>query len=333
MRASKVLNTIAKLNSVPLLCALLLSVNTACASSRIGGTYVAHGERFVEILQLTESQDGQITGVLNTMELKNDGSIDTDEASITSGTIDGDQLTLHISELAVFGENIAGTVSGSTIRLQSTGKDGSVLTWEFQRASLEEFKTYADRLKSEGAAIVLNSKLMSSAQEVRQTVLNAEAWISNSEVHAQRISAVRDYYQKLENRMRSLIAQERATPNSVARTQISVAVIQVDVTGTQSDVQVSQLWDQTIVNSGQSLIKQFANYPSNCFTLTELQGRGATLQNAEEWQNACQQMLIERMKFEPAFDSIIGQRADLKSFQAAAKSRRQAIVDEASRLQ
>jgi hypothetical protein len=316
-----------------LFCAAFVITDSARAASRIGGTYIAHGDRFVEMLQLTESQDGQITGVFNTMDLNSDGSIKTDQASITSGTIDGNQLTLHITELAIFGENIAGTMSGNSIRLQSTGKDGSVLTWDFRPASLDEFKTYADRLKAEGASIVFNSKLMNSAQEFRRSVLNTDAWISNSELHAQRIPAVKDYYQKLENKMRSLVAQERATPDSVTRSQISVALTQADVTGTQSDLQVNQLWDQTIVSSGQNLAKLFANYPSNCPSPTDLQGRGATLQTAEEWYGACQQVVSERTKFQPAFSSIIEVRSELKSFQSAAESRRQALVDEANRIQ
>lgn len=333
MPSWKTSTSVSRLTVALLSCAPFLVIDSACAASRIGGIYIAHGEQFVEMLQLTESQDGQITGVLNTMDLKSDGRINTDEASITSGTIDGNQLTLRISELAIFGENIAGTVSGNTIQLQATGKDGSVLTWNFQRASLDEYKTYTDRLKSESAAIVFNSNLTKSSQEFRQTVSNAEAWISNSESHARKISAVKDYYQKIENRMRSLVAQERATASSVTRTQISVAVIQGNVAGTQADVQLDQLWDQTIVNTGQNLTNRFASYPLNCGSLAELQGRGAILQTAEEWQNACQQMLIERVKFEPAFESILNERGELKSFQDRAKSRRQNLVDEASRIQ
>jgi hypothetical protein len=47
------------------------------------------------MLQMTQSQGGQITGVLNRVELRNDGSIESDETSITGGMLDGDQLTLQ----------------------------------------------------------------------------------------------------------------------------------------------------------------------------------------------------------------------------------------------
>jgi hypothetical protein len=314
-------------------CSLLLLPNSACGASRIGGIYIAHGEQFVNMLQLTESQNGQISGVLYTIDLSSDGSISTNNISITSGTIDGDQLTLHLSELAVFGENIGGTANGNTIRFQSTGKDGTVQEWDFRRGSLDEFKSYGDSLKAKGEAIILNSKLVKNTQVLHQTVSDAETWISNAELHAQRIPNAKDHFQRLENQMRSLVAREHATLDSVTRSQISVAVIQLNVNGTQTDLEVNQLWDLTIGNSGQILIKTFSDYPSNCYSSAELQRRGATLQIAEEWHSACEQALAERTKFEPEFTHIMEQRAELKSFQSAAEAKRQKFVDEASRIQ
>lgn len=312
------------------LCPLLFISLVACAASRIGGTYIAHGEQFVNMLQLTESQNGQITGVLNTIDLSSDGSIKTDNISITSGTIDGDQLTIRLSALAVFGENMGGTANGRTIRFQTTGKDGPVQTWDFRRGSLEEFRSYGDSLKAKGEAIIINKKLVKNTQGLHQTVLNAEAWISNAQLHAQRIPAVKDQLQRFEVQMRSLIERERATVDSVTRSQISVAVIQLNVNAMQSDLNVNQLWDLTIRDSGQILAKAFASYPSNCYSSPELQRRGATLQTAEDWHTACVQALAERTKFEPVFTHIMEQRADLKSFQSAAEEQRQKLVNEAS---
>ena len=50
--------------------------------------------------------------------------------------------------------------------------------------------------------------------------------MANAETRAQRIPGVKDYYRRIESEMRSLVARERAPSNSVARTQISVRVIQ-----------------------------------------------------------------------------------------------------------
>ncbi len=322
---------IPRVNCALLLCASILIPNTACAASRIGGIYIAHGQRFVSMLQLTESGGGQISGVLSTMNLQSDGSTNSDNTSITSGTIDGNQLTLHFSALAIFGENIGGTVDGNAIRLQSIGKDGTVQSWIFQRGSLEDFKTFADRLKADGAAIVFNSKLMNDVPKFHQAVSTVEAWISNAELHAQRIPAVEDQLQKIENQMHSLVARESMTLNSVTRSQLSVAVSQLGVNGTQADLQLNQLWDLTIGDSGKRIERGFGDYPSNCDRSAEFQRKGATVQNAEEWQSACRQALSERIKFQPVFEKIMEQRADLASFQTTAEARRQRLVNEASR--
>lgn len=326
--------SISRLNCALLLCASILVPDSACAASRIGGIYIDHAERYVSMLQLTESGNGQISGVLSTINLQSDGSIDPDNLSITSGAIDGNQLTLHFSASAsaLLGGNMGGTVDGNVIRLQSIGKDGTVQSWLFQRASLEDFKTFADRLKADGAAIVLNSKLQNDVQKFHQAVSTAGAWISDAELHAERIPAVEDQLRRIENQMHSLVARERMTPNTVARSQLSVAVSQLEVNGTQADLQINQLWDLTIGDSGKRIDRMFGDYSWNCDRSSELlQRKGATVQNADEWQNACQQALSERNKFQPVFEKIMKQRADLTSFQTTAEARRQKLVDEASR--
>jgi hypothetical protein len=322
----------AQASRIALVFGLLLVANIACGTSRISGTYIAHGPTFVNMLQLAQTGVGQITGVFNSIELSSDGTLNSENASITGGALDGEQLTLTFHP-GPFGTNLAGTMRGNTIRLQTVGSNGNVLSWQFERSSSAQFKIFADQLKSKGEGIILSAKLLSSAQELRQAVQSAEQWISNAELHAQRIPAVKDYYRKIENEMRSLVTRERGTPNSVARSQISVMVNQGDVAGTQADVQVDQMWDLSIGDSGQNLSRIFANSPSNCDTPGELQKRGATPQSAETWQAACQQALTERLKFEPVYKRVMEQRADLKSFQAKAQSNRQALVDEASRIQ
>jgi hypothetical protein len=168
---------------------------------------------------------------------------------------------------------------------------------------------------------------------MRQAIRSAEQWISNAELHAQKIPRVKDYYRQLEDKMRSLVARERRTQDSVDRSQISVMVDQGDVAGTQSDLQVNQTWDLSIGDSGQNLSRIFASAPSNCGASGELQKRGATRQAEEAWESACRTVLAERLKFEPIYKRVMEQRADLKSFQAKAQSNRQALVDEASRIQ
>ena len=121
--------------------------------------------------------------------------------------------------------------------------------------------------------------------------------------------------------MRSLIAQERATRDSVARSQISVAVMQGEIAGGQVDIDLNQIWDIDIGNSGSNLDSRFRNWDANCGSAEQLQMRGATAQLSEEWESACQATLAERAKFTPIYKRIIEQRAELKSFQSSAMVR------------
>lgn len=310
----------------------ILLADTACAGPRISGTYVAHGPNYVNMLQLTQTDQGQITGVLSSMEVDTEGKLTAEQASVTGGAVDADQLTLTLNP-GLLGANIAGTIKGDTIELQTVGPNGDLFSCVFVRSSPGEFKTDAEQLKSKANGIILTARLLRTAQVVRQTVQNAEEWIANAETHAQKIPGVEDYYRKLEEAMQSLVARERVAPSSVARTQISVEVIQGNVAGTQADVQINQMWDGTIGDAGRHLSETLATQPSTCGTPEELRKSGAAPPAVEIWENVCQQALAERAKFDPTFKRIMEKRAELKAFQTAAQSHRQALVDEAGRIQ
>jgi hypothetical protein len=305
-----------------------------CSASRISGTYVAHGADFAEMLQLAQTDNGQLSGVLTSVRLKAEGSIASDETPVT-GVIDADQLTLSVrSGLLQFlgAGSLAGTVKGNTIRLQAVDSKGNVSSEIFARSTPDEFKTRADKLKSKGAAIALTKRLTDGGPRFRQTVQEAENWIANAELQASRIPTVKAAYEEVENQMRALVAQERSAPNgSVARTQISVMVMQQDIAGVQGDIEVNQIWDFTIVQRGTDLYNIFTSWDTNCGKPDDLRNRGATPESVEVWESGCKEALAERQKFILAYRRIMDQRAQLKAFQSAAEGRRKALVDEANR--
>jgi hypothetical protein len=312
----------------------LLLVGTACQASRISGTYVAHASSFTEMLQLTQTPDGQISGVLSFVELKPDGTIRSEQTPV-NGTADAGQLTFKFPTILSFmpARSLAGTISGNTIQLQIVDSSGNVSSEAFERSSPAQFKAYADDMKSEGQAIVYNDKLMNLAEKYRETVANAENWIINAGAHAERIPNSKADYEKIENQMKTLLAQERATSNSVTRSQISVAVSQGDIAGEQVDIQVQQVWDIDIGRTGSELEKTFMGWDGNCGTDQQLHKQGATDRAISVWDLACKQVLAERAKFEPIYRHMSEQRAELRSFQATAQAHRKALVNEANRIQ
>jgi hypothetical protein len=70
-------------------------VSATCSASRISGTYVAHGPNFAEMLQLTQTDNGQLSGVVTSVQLKAEGNISSDQTPVT-GAIDADQLMLSV---------------------------------------------------------------------------------------------------------------------------------------------------------------------------------------------------------------------------------------------
>ena len=311
----------------------MLIAPLACAS-RISGTYVAHGRNFAEQLQLTETNNGQVTGALSMICLKHDGSVKSEQYPM-SGTVDGGQLNLNaklgnglLSLLP--GATFAGTVSGNTIRLQVID-GGSVNTDVFTRATVATFEAYANELKSRGVFIANSKRVTDRARQLRELARRAEFWIANAELFAQKIPEAKGRYRQIEDRMQSLIVAERQTGDALARGQISLAAGQENLAGGQVDLAVNQAWDVNIENEGTSLNGEFAGGDGSC-TVSPDQRKRAGAQSLQDWEKACKQAVAERHRFLPVFKDIMQQGAELKSFQAAAQERRKVLMDKASQL-
>lgn len=76
--------------------------------------------------------------------------------------------------------------------------------------------------------------------------------------------------------MRLLVERERQTPDSVTRSQISIVVTQADLAGEPVDIQVRQVWDFGIGDSGVKLEKELTGWDGNCSTDQQLRKQGAS---------------------------------------------------------
>ena len=50
-------------------------------------TYVGHGANFTEMLQLTQTNNGRMSGVISSITLKDDGTVKYEQAQVT-GAVD-----------------------------------------------------------------------------------------------------------------------------------------------------------------------------------------------------------------------------------------------------
>jgi hypothetical protein len=312
----------------------LLSFTIACSATGITGTYVAHAPSFTEMLQLTQTSGGQISGVLSSATLKQDGSISSEQTPV-NGTADANQLTLNTRSILTFisGNSLAGTISGNTIRLQLMDSKGNLSSEAFIRTSPDQFRAFEDELKSRGKAMQYNGKLAGLTQQYRQTVNDAENWITNAELHSSRVPNAKTEYDRIETAMHSLLERERQTLDANRRVQIALQIQQRDLAGERLDMELDQIWDRGIGDPGAGLENTFTRWNGDCGTHRELQKWGATPEAIAAWDGACQKAATERTKFDPIYKRMAGQRADLKSLAATARDRRKALVNEANRIQ
>lgn len=321
-------------SSVSLIVVPFLFLSTACNASQVSGTYVAHAPTFTEMLQLTQTQDGQINGVLSHVELKSDGRITSEQIPL-SGTANDGQLTLKFASILSFipGKSLAGTIGWNSIHLQIVDMKGNVSSEEFDRSDPYKFKAYADELKTKGQGVIYSTNLRSLARKYRETVSSAEGWIANAQLHAQRVPNARTQYDEIESTMESLLDQERHTLDSNTRVQIALKIEQGDLAGEQLDMKLDQIWDITIYEPGARLEKDFTGWDGNCGTDPQLRKQGADDETIRAWDEVCQQVVVERTKFEPVYEQIAAQRADVKSLEATSKARRKALLKEANLIQ
>lgn len=317
--------------------ALSLALCVGCRTGRISGTYISREQDSVEMLQLTQAHNGQITGVLSSVEVDNKGNIHSESSSITNGSFDDGQLTLKLLP-GIFGTNISGTKKWNTIRFDTVGSNGDISSDEFHRDSPEEFQKLVGQLRFKAKGISMSLNILSGSQGLQQAVHNAEQWISNAEMHAQRISSGKEFYARIDNRMQSLIERERATSSSATRAQITAVISQGDALGGQMDAQENQLWDDSIGPTGAGIRQKLSTGLTLCkqgekIGTKGLQTDGVSRKAIESWDTACRDADAEWTKYEPIYQHIMEQRADLKSFQVSEQSHRKALVDTAYHLE
>lgn len=97
---------------------ILTILLSGCTPHSISGTYVARGQQFVDLLQITQSPNGQLLGSLNRVSINSDGAIEQVTVNI-SGTTDGHSLTLvgKAAELLSISINVSGTINGNSITI------------------------------------------------------------------------------------------------------------------------------------------------------------------------------------------------------------------------
>jgi hypothetical protein len=306
----------------------------ADGEARISGTYVMHDDRSATMLQLTQTDNGQITGVCTRVELKAEGQIDSNQLSII-GVVDSGQimLTLHGGFAGLGSASLAGTVRGGSIALQGVDANGTMGSSVLSKTSADDFKTYADRVRAKANAIQLDANLTTITTRVYETLANTKSWLSYAQKQMEHVPELEARYRSAESKMRELVNRERSTANGVDRSQISVAVSQGQVAADSWDVEVDSTW-QRILNETATLNRNYSKIVPDCaFSESDLRTRGASQSVLDRCRAACQIFTPAKEKAASGFRVIAEARANLKTIQNDAHKRRQALVDQSTRLQ
>lgn len=301
--------------------------------SRISGTYIARDDNSSSMLELTQTNNGQITGLFSIVRLNQKGTIDSFQKPV-NGALDNGQLTLSFAGM-FFGldtTTLAGRVRGDEISLESIGKQGTVQSWVFSRASDEDFKNYADQLKAKETAIAINTNIAKVVNTSEATIRRADQWLSDAQLHVGRIPAVTERYQEMEVQLQKIVSRQRMTPSGVLRSQLYVAAIQVNLQGDQLDMQGENVWG-AVSGGAANLNERFAELLRDCATPdSQLKARGASDDSLQRLHLSCQD--VQRRKDTFSSDlQLVGEKGNLlNQFTKQAKSRREALVEQARSL-
>lgn len=165
---------------------------SGCHSASVSGSYIASSPTTVDLLQLTESKDGQLLGSLSEFGYKADGSLNRFSLGLT-GTTDGHSITIVAKPngLSIGSMTISGTADGGTIAL--TTQDG---TQTFAAARPADFRAQVSKLTQQATAVRV-AKARQQEQEQTESRLRgesnaAEALATRLENYSKQVEAKHD---------------------------------------------------------------------------------------------------------------------------------------------
>jgi len=221
------------------------------ANPSVSGSYIASGSTTVDLLQLTESKDGQLLGSLSEFGYKADGSINRFSLSVT-GTTDGHSITIvaRPNGLPIGSMNISGTIDGSTIML--TTEDG---TQKFMAARPGNFRSQESKLTQQATAIRIANARQEEQKRFASRMLDennvVKTLASKLEDYAARVEAEHElsafhaaHAKLLDAARHDLEIQKTFPKGSFAASQVDFRINQLAFQLNQFDIPWSNAVDQ-----------------------------------------------------------------------------------------
>jgi hypothetical protein len=186
--------------------ALVLAALVGCSltAHSISGAYIAPSTQSVELLQLTQSSDGQLLGSLQHYEIKADGT-PLQQTLNVSGSVDGKSLTLifKLNEPLSVAANVSGLVDSGVITL-----NWPAYSERFVASTPDAFQAAVAQLSAKGQAVYQsitaakrvadeNAKVVAVTNELNAYSAKIEATNAGAEPYSRFSSGVHEQLAKI----------------------------------------------------------------------------------------------------------------------------------------
>jgi hypothetical protein len=267
----------------------MLAASLATASSALAndlsGTWVAKGAALAVMIQIVETDGGNVTGRYAQVALQSDGKLTQMDAAITGAT-DGQTAILTIKPAELFSGSVvaSGTVSGSALHL--TGSGGLALN--LVKSDQADFQAQANALAQQSREKNAEAQAAQAAQaqeeEVRRRARADAARLAALQDLTKRLSDFTAYanaqlpkfaslerrYRSVTESMRNALAREESIRGasadaSIARNQITIDINQAGIDSDQmhTDLQSAK---QNFDNASAPLTGELSDATRSCAT-------------------------------------------------------------------
>lgn len=207
---------------------VLIVTGTSALANGISGTYVGKGDNIAVLIQIVQTNDGNLTGRYEQVVLQPNGKIDDMNAAIVGAT-DGQTVAVTINPNGFLTGNIvvSGTIQGGMLHITGGG-NGSNLTLNLLKSDEAEFRSqvailnkkaneindFRMRLDAEKSATEARERI---EQQKRDFIGKANELIQSMQDKNKRIDKALEYLLQKEAQYHAIMSKARSYLERVQR--------------------------------------------------------------------------------------------------------------------
>lgn len=203
----------------------------------ISGTYVGSSPDGAFLVEVVETNDGQLTGRYEQVLLQSSGKLADTNAALSGAANNGTVvITIKPTEFLSGSITISGTFDGRALHLAGGG-NGTTLSLNLVSADESVFRTQVANLTNVANQIHQAGLDADALAKARNFIKLMDAFSAHADAQLKQFAPTEQNLQNITDQMRLALAREQATLGdgqaSVARSQISVWISQAEVSASQ----------------------------------------------------------------------------------------------------